>query len=55
MSAAPVRRASAHCEGTVKERSILSVRTRRGPWVKPRINGAGIKILHYGKCEVWSR
>src|SRR5208283_894591 len=37
MSAALVRRASAHCEGTVKESWYLP---RKGPCVKPRTSGA---------------
>src|SRR5258706_8279 len=46
MSAAPVRRASAHCEGTVKERSYRFVaRSRCGPWGEPRISGAVVRYL----------
>ena len=47
-SAAPERRASAHCEGTVKERSYLP---RSGPWVKPRTSGA---VLRYCTTEMRS-
>src|ERR1700686_2137510 len=48
MSVAPVRRASAHCEGTVKERSYLPC---SGPWVKPRTSGA---VLRYCTTEMRS-
>src|SRR5271165_1712672 len=47
-SAAPVRRASAHCDGTVKERSHLPC---SGPWVKPRTSGA---VLRYCTTEMRS-
>ena len=47
-SAAPRRRASAHCEGTVKERSYLFW---SGPWVKPRTSGA---VLRYCTTEMRS-
>src|SRR6266404_4197258 len=50
--AAPVRRASAHRDGTVKENSyFFSARARRGPWVKPRVNGA---VLRYCTTEMRS-
>src|SRR5258708_24014170 len=48
VSAVPVRRASAHCEGTVKERSYLS---RRPPCVNPRTSGA---VLRYCTTEMRS-
>src|SRR5258706_10642121 len=51
-SAAPVRRASAHCEGTVKEKSyFFPAKARRGTWVKPRISGA---VLRYCTTEMRS-
>src|SRR6185437_1923219 len=36
-SAAPLRRASAHCDGTVKDKSYLPT---NGPFVKPQTSGA---------------
>jgi len=48
MSAAPVRSSSAHCEGTVKERSYLPC---SGPCVKPRTSGA---VLRYWTMEMRS-
>src|SRR6266446_2296267 len=47
-STAPVRRASAHCDGTVEERSYV---LRRGPWVKPRTSGT---VLRYCTTEMRS-
>src|SRR5450631_1074931 len=54
-SAAPVRRASAHCDGTVKERSYLPL---RGPLVKPQTSGAVFRYLtiemrSFGKLVVF--
>src|SRR5271156_193580 len=40
MSAAPVRSASAHCDGTVKDKSCLPA---SGPLVKPQTSGAVFK------------
>src|SRR4029077_6119579 len=48
MSAAPRRRASAHCEGTVKERSYLSA---SGPSANPQTSGA---VLRYSTIEMRS-
>src|ERR1700692_1776855 len=48
MSAAPVRKASAHCEGTVKERSYFPC---NGPCVKPQTNGA---VFRYCTMETRS-
>src|SRR5712664_1805459 len=48
MSAAPVRSSSAHCEGTVNERSYLPC---SGPCVKPRTSGA---VLRYCTTEMRS-
>src|SRR5438445_5253387 len=47
-SAAPVRNSSAHCDGTVKERSYLPC---KGPCVKPRTSGA---VLRYCTTEMRS-
>src|ERR1700730_6509267 len=47
-SARPSRRSSAHCEGTVNERSYLSL---RAPWVKPYTNGA---VFRYCTTEMRS-
>src|SRR5271155_5061782 len=48
MSAAPVRSASAHCEGTVKDKSYLP---SSGPCVKPRTSGA---VFRYCTMEMRS-
>ena len=42
MSTALVRRASAHCDGTVKDKSYLPL---RGPLVKDQTNGVVFKYL----------
>src|SRR6202166_50660 len=47
-SASPRRRASAHWEGVVKERSYLPA---RGPSVKPQTRGA---VLRYSTMEMRS-
>src|ERR1700676_3612022 len=57
MSAAPWRSASAHKDGTVKERSYLP---RSEPFVKPHTNGAvfrycTIEMRSLGKFAVLSR
>src|SRR5213080_738597 len=47
-SARPERKSSAHCEGTVKDKSYLP---RSGPLVKPQTSGA---VLRYCTIEMRS-
>src|SRR5690242_4307120 len=54
MSAAPVRRASAHCEGTVNDKSYFP---ESGPFVKPHTSGAvfkycTIEMRSFGTFEI---
>ncbi len=57
MSAAPVRKASAHSDGTVNESSYLP---RRGPLVKPQTSGVvfrywTMEMRSFGKVGVFPR